>query len=635
MLAFTAFLGAFLLFLIQPMAAKALLPLFGGSASVWTVCLLFFQAALLAGYAWAHYARPVWHVGLLTLALIASLIASIPAGEALTHGPPALDVLRLLAIAVGLPYVTLAATSPLLQRWVAMGSPYRLYAVSNAASLAALLSYPVLIEPLASLLAQWYSWKALYAVFCVLCAAVLVRAKRGQMPGDGMVRKVDPLWIALPAAGTAALLATTNQMCQEIAAVPFLWIVPLALYLLTFVIVFDHPRRYTRRLVSLLVSVMVPIACGLYVVGLNVSLRWHLAAYAAALFCCLLLCHGELASRKPEPAGLTSFYLSIAAGGCLGGLLVAFAAPVVFTAYTEFPLSLGLCAALGFVAQVRVSGYRNLTPVQRSSYFGLMLASVIPLAAVQAGSDRETVAAQRNFYGILRVSDAEGKRTLTHGATMHGVQFLDAERRRTPTAYYGWNSGAGRAFEEHPHRALRSLNAGVIGLGAGTLARYGRPGDRLRFYEINPGVTALARAHFTFLADSQAAVTVIHGDARLRLEQEPPQKFDLLVVDAFSSDAIPVHLLTAECARVYRRHLAPGGWLAFHISNHSLDLEPIVLAIARTLNVEARRITSGPDPSQGVFSSTWMILDSSKPYKPGDRALLWTDQFAPVWSVLK
>jgi hypothetical protein len=264
-----------------------------------------------------------------------------------------------------------------------------------------------------------------------------------------------------------------------------------------------------------------------------------------------------------------------------------------------------------------------------------MLAALLPLAVVQAGSDRKTLAAQRNFYGILRVSDAEGKRTLTHGATMHGVQFLDPDKRRTPTAYYGWNSGAGRAFEEHPRRATRPLHAGVIGLGAGTLARYGRSGDRLRFYEINPSVTALARSHFTFLADSRATIAVIHGDARVRLEHEPPQNFDLLVVDAFSSDAIPVHLLTAECARTYRRHLTPGGWLAIHISNHSLDLEPVVRAIAQGLNFEARKITSGSDPSQGTFSSTWMILDSSHPYKSADRTAAWTDQFAPVWSVLK
>ena len=264
-----------------------------------------------------------------------------------------------------------------------------------------------------------------------------------------------------------------------------------------------------------------------------------------------------------------------------------------------------------------------------------MLAALVPIAIVNTPTDRKILAERRNFYGILRVSETNGNRILTHGATTHGTQFLDEHRRRTPTTYYGWLSGAGRALEEHPQRDRRPLRAGFVGLGAGTLARYGHNGDQFRFYEINPQVIALARSHFTYLADSKAAVTIVEGDARLRLQHEPPQNFDVLVVDAFSSDSIPVHLLTAEGAEVYRRHVAHGGWLVFHISNHTLDLEPVVRALAGRLNWSARKIESPQDGAQGTYSATWMLLDSSRSYEPAGRTLLWTDRFASLWSVLK
>ena len=310
MLAATTFLGAFLLFLIQPMAAKALLPIFGGAASVWTVCLLFFQAALLAGYAWAHYCRRTWHLALLAVSLAAALVAPLPGAGVHSSVQPSLEILKLLAIAIGIPYIVLAANSPLLQRFAVAGSPYRLYAVANAASLSALLAYPILIEPTITLAAQWTAWKALYRrVLPPVRARGLASAD--QPPGVAATVRFDPLWIALPAAGTAALMATTNQMCQEIAAVPFLWILPLALYLTSFVLAFDHPRWYHRRAFTLLAALAIPAACGLSVIGLNdVSLPVHLAVYSLALFCGLMLCHGELAARRPDPGSLTRYYLA-------------------------------------------------------------------------------------------------------------------------------------------------------------------------------------------------------------------------------------------------------------------------------------------------------------------------------------
>jgi hypothetical protein len=626
-------LGAFLLFVVQPMAAKTLLPAFGGAAAVWTTCLLFFQAALLAGYAWAHHTRHGWHVVLLVAASVVAFTAP-PLRDAAVSGRPSLDILRQLGIAIGVPYVALAATSPLLQRLSTSSSPYRLYSLANAFSLAALLAYPVVIEPFLTLSMQWKAWKGLFGAYTVLCTFVVFRS-RHEKPDSPASGEFDPLWIALPAAGVAALMATTGQLCQEIAAIPFLWIVPLAVYLLSFVLCFDHPRWYARRVFSLLTAVGIPAACALFIAGLNVSLRFHLLTYPAVLFCCLMLCHGELALRRPTQGALTRYYLTIAGGGALGGALIAFVAPAWFTSYAEFPIALGAAAALGLWAQVRESGYRGLATLQRASYVGLMLATFVPLSIFSATSGDGVQAARRNFYGILRVTEAHGRRTLTHGAITHGFQFLDPKRRRVPTSYYGWQSGAGRAFEEHPSTVRGPVRAGVIGLGTGTLARYGRPGDRFRFYEINPDVIALARTHFSFLADSRAEVSVIQGDARLRLRDEPPQQFDLLMIDAFSSDSVPVHLLTLECSGIYRRHLAPGGWLLFHISNHTLDLEPVVRALGARLNWRVKVVSSSGNATEGTYGATWVILDSSRPYLPQGRALLWTDDFAAVWSVLK
>jgi hypothetical protein len=325
----------------------------------------------------------------------------------------------------------------------------------------------------------------------------------------------------------------------------------------------------------------------------------------------------------------------MAAGSVAGGAFTAFVAPAAFKSYAEFPLSLGAAAALGLISQVRETGYSRLPTLQRASYFGLMLAATISIAVLTALTGRPSLEERRNFYGVLRVSESDGRRVLTHGAITHGAQFVAPERRRVPTTYYGFTSAAGRAFEEHPHTKRGAVHAGFVGLGAGTLARYGRPGDRFRFYEINPDVIALARSRFTFLADSQAKVTVIEGDARLRLAGEPPQNFDLLMIDAFSSDAIPVHLLTAECAAIYRRHTAPGGWLLFHISNHTLDLEPVVRAIAARLNWSLRTVVSGEDGASGTYSTTWMVLDSARPFQEQGRILPWTDSFASVWSILK
>jgi len=630
-----AALGAFLLFIVQPMAAKQLLPLFGGGAAVWTVCLLFFQGALLAGYAYAHFTRPRVHIAL----LIASCAALPPAPNPSMEGDPAWGILRALAASIGGPYAMLASTSPLIQRWSGLANPFRLYAVSNAASMAGLLSYPFLVEPWMSLAAQRTAWSAGYTVFVLAGAWAAVRAKPAATEGLRAAPWPDMLtWIALAACGSGLLAAATNEICQEVAPVPFLWVIPLAIYLATFVIVFALPGLYSRAAFGLLAAAAIPASCVLTVTGTSLPLKTVTAVHLGTLFVCLMVAHGELARSRPGASRLTAFYLAVAAGGALGGVFVAIAAPRLFSTFAEFPLLLAATAVLAVTQRCRSGEFRGLgrAPLlTRATLGGLGVAIAAPLMTLEAGGNH-VVERSRNFYGVLKVSDWKDKegdrRTLAHGRTTHGAQFLDPARRRTPTAYYGWASAVGLAFDQHP-RPGGTLRAGIIGLGAGTLARYARRGDVFRFYEINPDVERMARRHFTFLADSEGRIEVTAGDARLRLGEEPPGDYDILVVDAFSSDSIPTHLLTAECGEIYRRHLRKGGKILIHISNRALELEPVVRGMAAHIGLGARRVESPADPSQGVYSASWMVLEPGAP-APG-AALTWTDDFTSLWRVLK
>ncbi|MEZ5399659.1 MAG: fused MFS/spermidine synthase [Bryobacteraceae bacterium] len=636
--ALTVALGAFLLFSIQPVVAKVLLPVYGGASSVWTVCLLFFQLLLLAGYVYAHWTRPPWHVALLALS-----VAALPVGRGAaapgTMGPT-LSLLFSLASMIGLPYFVLATTSPLMQRWSKLENPYRLYALSNLASLGALLAYPFLVEPWLPLRWQLRGYSALYAIY-VLCAIAVSPRSFKQAESAGPWRWGDfASWTALAAAGSGLLVATTNQMCQEVASFPFLWVVPLVLYLGTFTLCFDHPRWYDPRAYSLFASIAIPTATALWVVGANLNLWLLLAVYALTLFVCLMLVHGELARTKPEARDLTRFYIAIAFGGALGGSFVALVAPRAFRTYAEYPILLAVCAAAALASRWRggeIKSLRTMPPLARAAATGLAFAAVVPMLVFDTGS-KEILEQRRNFYGVLRVSDkndSDGhRRMLTHGATTHGFQFLDEARRRTPTSYFGWASGIGIALEGNPKRNTGPLRVGIIGLGAGTLARYARAGDTFRFYEINADVVEMARRYFMYLSDAGAKPEIAVGDARLLLEAEPPQNYDIFVVDAFTSDAIPTHLLTAECAAIYKKHLAPGGSLLIHISNRALDLEPVINGLARSIGYRARRVDTDADASQGVYSATWMHLVPGQP-REGEREIRWTDDFASLWPILR
>lgn len=636
------FLGAFLLFQVQPLMGRFILPWFGGSPSVWTACMLFFQVLLLAGYGYAHWLATSlggrWQ-GTLHAAVLAASLAVLPVDRLLVKpasmDQPTVAVLGILTVSVGLPFFLLSATGPLIQRWSRLKSPYRLYAYSNAGSLAGLLAYPFVIEPAMALHTQAVVWSTVYGVFALGFAwtawSEATRVSTPEVAKEPLRRRAA--WALLAACPSALLVATSNQMSQEIAVSPFLWVVPLAAYLATFMIVFARPESYRRNAYGVAACVLVPLACILVALGLRAPLWAHMAVYPAALYVCAMVCHGELVLSRPEPGRLTSFYLSIAAGGALGGAAVALVAPAVFNDYDEYPLALAAACLL----------LARKTP--RMLARALIFAALIAAVTIGSGGAGATVAKQRNFFGILRVADENGKRLLAHGRVTHGLQFLDVEKRRWPTAYYGPESGIARFMEHHPKRqANQPLRAGIVGLGAGTVAAYGRKGDLIRFYEINPEVERFSREYFTFRRDSAATVEVVLGDARRELEREPPAQFDILAIDAFSSDAVPAHLLTLEAAAVYRRHLNGGGLLLFHITNQYLDLAPLIRGLAGSLGMDALHVTSKADEAKGVSASLWVVLSPrlswptmfAAPLTPAGQApVVWTDDRISLLKLLK
>ena len=700
----TIFLSAFLLFQIQPLLGKSILPWFGGGPAVWTTCMLFFQLALLTGYAYAHWSssrlqarvQSSVHLFLLAASLLALPIA--PSPEVWKPGPdvlPTAHILMFLVATVGMPYLLLSSTAPLVQHWfsgAAPGrSPYRLYSLSNTGSLLALLSYPFLFEPWLALENQVLGWSWTYAAFVVLSGWSALAAgfldpgagqhddQPGVAPGrqppslqDGEDRtSLGPppsvgavsLWLSLSAMASALLLATTNQMCQEVAVIPFLWVVPLAIYLLTFIISFDNERWYERRLFGFLVGVSVAASLSLMSAGPEIKLPYHIVAYSVTLFACCMCCHGELVKAKPHPRYLTLFYLVVAGGGALGGVFVALVAPQIFSSFWEYPVALAGCAVATLAAWYRARAwepYINKPHWVIGPMAGMMLSIVASLILMSAGTGPKEMMRWRSFYGVLRLAQeddgAGAKLVLTHGRVIHGSQFLAPERRSWPTAYYGPESAIGLAMRYHPRRfntGDRSLRVGVVGLGAGTIATHGQPGDYLRFYEINPDVIEISNEHFTYRADSAATVDVIAGDARVRMEAElarnEPQELDILAVDAFSSDSIPIHLLTKESVEVYWEHLKPGGLLLFHISNQTLDLEPVVRGLAQQCECTTLFVPDKGDSSRGVMASAWMIVTKNSAFLAANEIrraarplpaapappLVWTDDFASLWQVLK
>lgn len=682
------FLSAFLLFQVQPLLAATILPWFGGGSGVWTTCLLFFQALLVGGYAYAHFLgrfslRTQSRIHLL---LVLGSLACLPIIPSTGWQPtgaeaPIPRILGLLAATVGAPYLILASTGPLLQNWFSRGSggepPYRLFALSNAASLLGLLTYPFLVQPYLDVNPQAVGWSLAYAGFALavgFCAPGLGRGPAFDMGTDPLPaagpEALDSkrpgrgdrfYWWALPACASVLLLGITNTVTTEVAAVPFLWVLPLALYLFTFILAFDRPRWYVRRVHgTLFVLALLGNTFLLHLVLPDPSWMRRILLASGTLFLAAMVCHGELARLKPHPRHLTGFYLSVAAGGALGGFLVAVVAPAVFRDFWEVPLGLVACLLL-LLARIYTDPHSRLAHARRPRAWqwiavgtGLLAPALLGVPILDALHQERQV---RNFYGVLQVeTQATGtplaRRILKHGITLHGAQFLDPARRREPISYYGAGSGLDLAVSRHPvRRRGGALDVGAVGLGAGTLAAWGHPGDVFRFYELNPQVVRLARSDFSFLSDSPATVEVVLGDGRLSLRREAarnPGSMDLLVVDAFSGGSIPVHLLTRECFELYWRVLRPDGILAVHVSNEYLRLAPVVRGAAQALGKEALPVHQPADPSRGEESSLWVIMTGNAaflddpvvreritPWGPADTPVVWTDRRASLLSVLR
>jgi len=692
----TVFVGAFLLFQVQLILGKYFLPWFGGTPSVWATCLVFFQVSLLGGYAYAHFAalrlaprrQSLLHGALLTGSLTLLMVLAHFWNTPITPGSawkphddsnPTALILLLLSASIGLPFLLLSATGPLLQHWLARSkpgaSPYRLYSLSNAGSLLALLSYPIAVEPNLRLHVQAWAWSAGYLLYVLLClscapwrnqrsaevAPTLPQSDR-RTESPKLPWTLQLFWVALAAFGSANLLATTNLISQEVAVFPFLWVIPLCIYLISFIICFESPRWYRREFFRPLFVLSAGAAC---VLGFNSAMPFWtgLAVFSTLLLVCCMICHGEIASTKPEPRHLTQFYLCIGAGGALGGAFVSLVAPLVFPDLWEFPLAIlttglllllvlprneqsrwhrrmaWMCVAVMsgvlLVIQLVVRGYRAQAPVYSwvwydvlilatalaaaggylaskrrvgswARWFSARVAAALALALLGYGFFAEAqarstniVARSRSFYGVVSVlRGQEGDAPyliLRNRATNHGLQYTDPSLARQPLSYYGRDTGVGMLLGNHPPRPMR---IGVVGLGVGSLAAYAQPGDSIRFYEINPDVVRFSagnQAYFTFLRDCAGSVELEQGDARISLEREAnsgqPQRFDVLVLDAFSGDAIPMHLLTLEAFQVYLKHLrSDDSVIALHITNRSIDLAPAVAGIARQLHLNLVRI---------------------------------------------
>jgi len=760
----TSFLSAFLLFQVQLLMGKRLLPWFGGTPALWTTCMLFYQLLLLAGYAYAHVltrrlgaaSQRRIHLGLLLLSLLLLMALALvwrspilpsAAWRPGTPDHPVRDVLAVLIVSVGLPFFLLSSTSPLLQRWHASAypqqSPYRLYAVSNLGSLLGLLTYPSLFEPFIGLRAQAWLWALAYIAFAAGSAVCSPEGAGEAAASGGAPEKIpaatptEPvaqprwvhyaLWFALPAAASMLLLATTNHICQEVAVIPLLWVLPLSLYLLSFILCFAHDRWYRRELFQPALAIVTVIAFLALYRGPLLRVGQEIWVFSLALFIACMICHGETSRLRPATGHLTAFYLMIAAGGAAGGAFVTLLAPRVFSGFWELHLalwlvwlflSLALVADRGswiyqpqaWLASLLLFGFLLIPEVMRwmdwlsfqgrsRLWYYLLLAlsaattfywavfytrrtapgarfrwvqACLALAVVLLGwgmlrlpqlTAGVLVTRSRSFYGVLSIWELfpddpqQHAYLLVHGRTRHGSQLRDPRYQQTATSYYGVRSGAGLALLYHPRHFVPlqpPLRVGAVGLGTGTVAVYARPGDFVRFYEINPDIIRLCTGqhpYFSYLQGSKGQVDIVAGDARTSLEREAElgdlQQFDVLVLDAFNSDAIPVHLLTREAFALYLRHLrGRDSILAVHITNRVLDLEPVVASLASDFGL-AGLVIDNPDRGNAVLEAHWVllardpaalnqpeILEAARPLEARGTPL-WTDDYSNLLRLLK
>jgi len=714
------FISAFLLFQVQPFICKVILPWFGGSSSVWATCVAFFQTVLFGGYLYAHLSATYLsrkQQGFVHAALLLSAMIFLPVLPGDQWKPvsgadsPLFQIVKLLAATVGLPFFVLASNGPLVQSWFARDfpgrSPYRLYALSNIGSLLALASYPFVIEPIFKLREQSWIWSGLFAGFAILCGscAIFYRKESEIIPApeiptppapskpvpeldaDGSATntgginydfppipevpkllRLQPtpgdrlLWVLLPACASLMLVATTNQLSQDVAVVPFLWILPLAIYLISFIFTFESDRWYLRPAWGIAMVTALGGAYSALHYGVDMNLFAQVSIHSGVLLTGCMICHGELVRLKPHPKFLTSFYLMLSFGGALGGIAATFGAPLIFSDIWEYPLGLLGCATLLLVIFARDPAsllYRGRAP-------GVWLVLILMLSgASYAFYEKMTwlgkyaIARSRNFYGVLKVNDHRPKtespyRTLMHGRINHGTQYFSPEYEKVPVTYYGEESGVGIAVRVlREVQTQRGLQIGVVGLGTGTMAAWGRPGDTVRFYDINPEVIRLSADYFTYTANAESKVDIVLGDARLMIEREvamPPEKsparLDILALDAFSSDAIPLHLLTKEAFETYWKRVRDDGIIAVHISNRYLDLYPLVCGLAKASNRHTLYIDAESDSVNE--QSTWVLVTSNEKYIANDLMqrhvsvpdkikppLVFTDDYSNLYRILK
>ncbi|MHC4446812.1 MAG: spermidine synthase [Planctomycetota bacterium] len=671
----TIFLGAGLLFLVQPMVGKLLLPLLGGTPAVWNTCMVFFQAALLAGYAYAHLLtkidRPLWQIILHGLVLAAALVAlpiAVRAAEAAPADAPIAWLLVTLTLSVGLPFFVVSTSAPLLQRWfsrtddAAAGDPYFLYAASNAGSLLALLGYPLLVEPLLGLDAQRTVWSIGYGLFAVLtigCGAIVIGRGRTAMaevaetePAQQPSRRDYMKWIVLAFVPSSLMLGATQHITTDVAAVPLFWVVPLAIYLLTFILAFSRRQIIGADHASkLLVMVGLPallfsVAWSRFPVALILSLHLVLLFAAAAM------CHGRLADARPHPRHLTAFYLAIAVGGSLGGVFNALVAPLIFDTVLEYPLMLAVALLLRRRLVVDGMDLPWRQWLRRGLDVGIVAVTVISIPFHGWVVGLTVLERERSFFGVHRVGLDEANQMMAYyqGTTLHGMQMETDPRR--PVGYYHDETGIGQLYLRLAGDP-RLDRVGLVGLGTGALAARIEAGQHHTFYEIDPAVVRIAQDAdlFTYLRDVPQSPTIVLGDGRQSLVREPDGEFGLLVIDAFSSDAIPVHLLTTEAMDLYFSKLAPDGLLALNITNRHLDLAWLVMGLARDRDLVAAEwlgaLTVETVFEEGKLPARWLVLARDyqalaplradplwRPLPASEDAPVWTDDFSNMLAVI-
>ena len=665
----TIFLSAFLLFQVQPLIGKMILPWFGGSAAIWTTCMLFFQLVLLLGYFYSHWVtryltpshQSLVHGGLLLVSLLLIPISPSLDWKPLGAENPTLRILGLLTVSIGLPYFVLSTTGPLLQAWFARERsgqvPYRLFALSNFGSMLALLAYPVAVEPIFPTQWQSWLWSGLYACFVVACALLAWRGRKGtsiapQAHHEGVApRWTDKLlWAALAACPSILMVADTSFLTTNIAPIPMIWVAPLALYLLSFILSFERSGWYRRLIFLPLLVVSLAALAWLPTLGITeIPLYASMGINLTAFFVCCMVCHGELARLQPHPSHLTGYYLMLAVGGVVGGFFVGVIAPYCFNSNYELSIGIvltGLVAAIAVIPKLSVA-----TPKWRLTLIAFSAVVLLGLSWTRVedhlAQTRGAEVTARNFYGNLQVFNNLDRqyRTMIHGQIIHGRQNTAPGKLDEPTTYYSPEGGAGKALQSKA--AQGPLRVGVIGLGVGTLVSYGRKDDYYRLYDIDPLVIEIAQKNFSYLSRTPATTEIILGDARLQLEREPDQRFDVLLVDAFSGDSVPIHLLTLEAFAQYFRHLKPDGVLAVHITNRFLDLQPVVKTAADHFGKQARLVDSASNPDNLVLRSRWALVSGDpaffkSPQLGGATEIKgrsgfqpWKDDYSSIFSILK